>query len=125
MTSPRWLLDSNIGIYLLQGNAPNALRRLNACPLGSVVTSSICLAEMLIGLRAKEAQTLDRLLTMIGVLAFDDAAAHAYATLTFRRASYDRLIAAHALSRGLTIVTANPVDFADVPGLAVEDWMQP
>lgn len=125
MTSPRWLLDSNIGIYLLQGNAQNALRRLSACPLGSVVTSSICLAEMLIGLRAEEADSLDRLLTVISVLPFDDPAAHAYATLRFRRASYDRLIAAHALSRGLTVVTANPLDFADVPGLAVEDWMQP
>ncbi|WP_310475985.1 type II toxin-antitoxin system VapC family toxin [Sandarakinorhabdus sp.] len=125
MTSPRWLLDSNIGIYLLQGNAQNALRRLNTCPLGSVVTSSICLAEMLIGLRAEEADSLDRLLTVISVLPFDDPAAHAYATLRFRRASYDRLIAAHAWSRGLTVVTANPLDFADVPGLAVEDWMQP
>jgi tRNA(fMet)-specific endonuclease VapC len=125
MTAPRWLLDSNIGIYLLQGNAPHALQRLNACPLGSVVTSAVCLAEMLIGLRPVEAASLDRLLAVITVLPFDDDAALAYARLPFRRASYDRLIAAHALSRGLTVVTANPVDFADVPGLAVEDWMQP
>ncbi|MBU6166975.1 MAG: type II toxin-antitoxin system VapC family toxin [Alphaproteobacteria bacterium] len=125
MTAARWLLDSNIGIYLLQGNAPHALRRLNQCPLGSVVTSSVCFAEMLIGLRPGEVDGLHRLLEIIVVEPFDEAAARAYATLKFRRASFDRLIAAHALSRDLTVVTANPVDFADVPGLAVEDWMQP
>lgn len=125
MTSARWLLDSNIAIYLLQGNAPHALARLNRCPSGTVVTSSICLAEMLIGLRAGEVAGLQRLLSIIAVEPFEDAAARVYATLSFRRASYDRLIAAHALARGLVIVTANLADFADIPGLAVEDWMQP
>jgi tRNA(fMet)-specific endonuclease VapC len=125
MTEPQWLLDSNIGIYLLQGNAPNALRRLGLCPIGSVVTSSVCLAEMLIGLRPCEAENLERLLAVIAVKPFDARAAEAYATLPFRRASYDRLIAAHALSLGLTVITANLADFADVPGLNAEDWMQP
>ncbi|WP_353198697.1 type II toxin-antitoxin system VapC family toxin [Sandarakinorhabdus sp.] len=125
MMPARWLLDSNIAIYLLQGNAPHALARLNNCPLGSVVTSSICLGEMLIGLRPVEVAGLQRLLAIISVEPFDEAAARLYATLPFRRASYDRLIAAHALSCGLTIVTANLADFADIPGLAVEDWMQP
>lgn len=125
MTLARWLLDSNIAIYLLQGNAPHALVRLNRCPLGSVVTSSICLGEMLIGLRPAERDALQPLLSIIAVEPFDEAAARIYATLPFRRASYDRLIAAHALSRGLTIITANPADFADVPGLAAEDWTQP
>lgn len=125
MTRRQWLLDSNVGIYLLQGNAPHALRRLSQCPAGSVVTSSICLGEMLIGLRAAEVEVLRRLLSVIEVIPFDEAAARACATLPFRRASYDRLIAAHALSLGLTVITANLADFADVPGLMVEDWMQP
>jgi tRNA(fMet)-specific endonuclease VapC len=42
--------------------------------------------------------------------------------LPFRRASYDRLIAAHALSLDLTLITNNEGDFADVPGLRVENW---
>ena len=125
MTEPRWLLDSNIAIYLLQGNAPHALRRLNACPLGSVITSSICLAEILFGLKPDEAERLQPLLAIIATRPFDDRAAAIHARLPFRRASYDRLIAAHALSLGLTIVTANVADFADVPGLSVENWMQP
>ena len=58
----------------------------------------------------------------VPVLPFDEAAARAYATLPFKRASYDRLIAAHALSHGLILVTHNEKHFADVPGLVVENW---
>ena len=49
-------------------------------------------------------------------------AAHVYATFRSSAASYDRLIAAHALSHGLTLVTDNETDFDDVPNLKVENW---
>ena len=42
--------------------------------------------------------------------------------LPFKRARFDRLLAAHALSLGVTIITNNESDFADVPGLTVENW---
>ena len=42
--------------------------------------------------------------------------------LPFKRARFDRLLAAHALSLGVTIITNNEADFADVPELAVENW---
>lgn len=58
----------------------------------------------------------------IPVLPFDEQAAHKYAIIPFKRASYDRLIAAHALALGVTLVTDNEADFADVPGLSVENW---
>jgi tRNA(fMet)-specific endonuclease VapC len=61
----------------------------------------------------------------VPVLDFDYKAALAYASLPFRRASYDRLIAAHALSHGLTVVTDNVAHFADIPGLRVENWTLP
>ncbi len=50
------------------------------------------------------------------------AAADAYARLPFKRRSFDRLIAAHAVAAGLTLITRNVADFADVPELVVEDW---
>ena len=56
------------------------------------------------------------------VVPFDEAAARAFPSVPFRRAKFDRLIAAHALAMGATLVTANPKDFKDVPGLSVEDW---
>ena len=58
----------------------------------------------------------------IPLLAFDEAAARAYAHLPFKRARFDRLLAAHALSIGATIITNNEVDFADVAGLKIENW---
>lgn len=58
----------------------------------------------------------------IPILSFDDAAAREYARLPFKRARFDRLLAAHALSLRATIVTNNEADFADVPGLRVENW---
>jgi tRNA(fMet)-specific endonuclease VapC len=65
---------------------------------------------------------LRALIEEVEVLPFDEMAALVYANLPFKRASYDRLIAAHALALGLTIVTDNETDFADVPGLRVENW---
>jgi tRNA(fMet)-specific endonuclease VapC len=63
-----------------------------------------------------------RFVAVIPILSFDDAAAREYARLPFKRARFDRLLAAHALSLGATIVTNNEADFADVPGLRVENW---
>ena len=68
---------------------------------------------------------LASLIEEVAVLPFDQVAASMYAVLDFKRASYDRLIAAHALALGLTVITANVADFADVPGLAVQDWTRP
>lgn len=56
---------------------------------------------------------------------FDLAAAQSYTSLPFKRGNFDRLIAAHALSLGLTIVTSNEEDFINVPGLQVENWTLP
>lgn len=120
---PRFLLDSNIAIYLVAGKAPLATARLAACAIGSVVTSSVCLAEMLIGRRPGEADGLAVMLSYVAVLPFDELAAQAYGRLPFKRRSFDRLVAAHALALDLTVITANTADFADVPGLRVENWM--
>lgn len=124
---PRYLLDTNICIFILDAVSPLLRSRLEQVEAGGLATSTIVLAELLRGadLNAPEARArLDALLTVVPALPFDDDAARAYARLPFRRARFDRLIAAHALSRGLTVITANVRDFADVPGLAVEDWTQ-
>ena len=56
------------------------------------------------------------------MLPFDETAARAYSALPFKRARFDRLLAAPALSIGATGVTNNEADFADVPGLKIENW---
>lgn len=64
----------------------------------------------------------ERLFGLVNPLPFDKNAADIYTRLPFKRAAFDRLIAAHALSLDLTLVTNNESDFADVPGLRVENW---
>ena len=65
---------------------------------------------------------LRQFFSRIPILPFDRQAAIAYAQLPFRRGSFDRLIAAHALAGGLTLVTNNERDFAGVADLKLENW---
>ncbi len=121
----KYLFDSNIIIMTVLGVGETLQRRLADCEEGDIVTSSIAYAEVAFGaVRGKPPafEKLQAFVEEVTVLDFDYKAARAYATLPFKRASYDRLIAAHALSHGLTVVTDNPADFADVPGLKVENW---
>ena len=77
-----------------------------------------------------EAETaLDDLLTYLPVLLLDNAVAVQYGVFAAavrdrRRDALDRLIAAHATSLGLTLITNNEADFRDYPGLIVENWVQ-
>lgn len=125
MIEPLYLLDSNICIYLLEGLSDAARQRVEARLPGEVVTSAICLAEVMRGVDHADQDAFakaERLFKVIPVLDFGADAALYHARLPFRRHSFDRLIAAHALSAGLTLVTNNESDFADVPGLKVENW---
>ena len=119
------MLDANTLIALL-GGAPAVLgERVGACEEGDLVTSAIAFAEVALGSwqgKRPSLVVLDQLPHRIAVKPFDHLAAKQYAQLPFRRGSYDRLIAAHALALNLTLVTNNKRDFADVPDLAVEDW---
>jgi tRNA(fMet)-specific endonuclease VapC len=121
----RYLLDANIVIYTLTGQHPRIRERMAACQETDFVMSSIAYAEVALGSvngKPPPFEILERFVRAVPVLDFDKLAARAYATLPFKRASYDRLIAAHALSLGLTVVTDNLAHFADVPGLTVENW---
>ena len=118
-----FLLDTNICIYILNGSGTAVVRRAEQCLEGELVTSAIVCAEVMVGARQRGAgEAAAALFRQVTPLPFDDAAARAYAALDFRRGSFDRLIAAHALSLGLTLVTNNERDFAEVPGLVVENW---
>jgi tRNA(fMet)-specific endonuclease VapC len=121
-----YLLDTNIVIALVELADAQAIKRAQECGADDIVTSTIVLAEVALGTRHGDAKAMDKLAAFreeVPVLDFDVRAALAYGSLPFKRASFDRLIAAHALSLGLIVVTANERDFADVPGLKVENWM--
>lgn len=121
----KYLLDSNILIALGLDADEAIVNRAAQCDADEMVTSAVAFAEVVHGSERGKPPPLDRLAIIaeeIPVLPFDEPAARAYAAIPFKRASYDRLIAAHALSLGLIVVTANEKHFADVPGLMVENW---
>lgn len=123
----RYLLDSNIIIFLVTNGDERVVRRAAECDEGDIVTSSIALAEVAYGSSNDRPPVFERLRAFVEevpVLNFDYKAAITYSTLPFKRASFDRLIAAHALSHDLTLVTHNTRDFVDIPGLRVENWTQ-
>ena len=123
----KYLLDSGIIIKLTTGQGEALRQRAAECLEDDMVTSAVAIAEVLYGSANQKPPPLAQLetfMSLVKVLDFDLAAARAYATLPFRRASYDRLIAAHALSLGLMVVTSNTKHFADVPGLKVENWAE-
>ena len=121
----KYLLDSNIIIMIVLGHGEALQQRLHQCDEGDMVTSAVAYGEVAHGaIRGKPPafEKLQAFVEEVPILDFDYKAARAYATLPFKRASFDRLIAAHALSHGLTLVTDNEADFAHVPGLKVENW---
>ncbi|MCY1216449.1 tRNA(fMet)-specific endonuclease VapC [compost metagenome] len=97
--------------------------------------SAITLAELEYGVAvSREAAAAERaveaLVSRIPVLPLTAAAARAYgqvraATRTRKSHALDKLIAAHAISENLTVVTRNVRDFAAYPGLRLEDWTAP
>ncbi len=128
MIEPRFLFDSNICIYVVEGVGDPLRARIEECDPREIVTSSIAYAEVMRGIRpddAKRNARAERLFALFDVLPFDRKAAHCYRAMPFRRDGFDRLIGAHALSLGLTLVTNNERHFADIDGLKVENWTLP
>ena len=132
----RYLLDTNIVIFALR-TRPEVLRTRFTQKQGQLAVSSITVAELVYGAEKSEQQegnqrAVDEFLGLVDVIPFDsDAAAHsgqiraALAALGTPIGPYDALIAGHARSRGLVVVTNNAREFDRVQGLLVEDWTQP
>lgn len=130
-----YLLNTDICVALIRKRPPHVLARLQQHPPGTVGVSAITVAELAVG-AAKSAQpeqnaaALDQFLLPLDVRAFDHAAAQRYgavrATLEQQGipiGSMDVLIAAHALSLGLIVVTHNTRHFARIPNIQLEDWL--
>jgi tRNA(fMet)-specific endonuclease VapC len=129
-----YLLDTNACVMYLNGRAPRLRGRLDQCRPDEIVVCSCVKAELFYGAMKSNnpAATLqkqkDFLLPYLS-LPFDDTATAAYATI---RADLERIgtpiggndlmIAAIAMTAGLTVVTHNCREFGRVAGLQVEDW---
>jgi tRNA(fMet)-specific endonuclease VapC len=125
------MLDTNVAIHLRDGD-PAVTARVAALE-GAVLLSIITRVELEGGVYADPANTalrrprLDVMLEALPVVSFDEPAAEAYRRILqacgySRRKVLDRMIAAQALAHRATLVTANPDDFRDVPGLELLAW---
>lgn len=130
----RYLLDTNLCIRVLRDRPSQIRERFNQEADGLCI-STIVLTELLHG-AAKSARPahnrteVERFAARLEVLPFDAAAADHTADIraTLERqglpiGGYDLLIAGHARSKGLTVITSNLAEFRRVDGLRCEDWL--
>ena len=129
------LLDTNICIHVINAKPPAVLERFRQHRMGEIGLSSVVAAELAYGVAkscsARNRQALEMFLAPLIILPFDEAALWAYGELRVeleRKGSpigaLDTMIAAHALSQQSTLVTNNTREFARVPGLPLENWVE-
>ncbi len=129
----KYLLDTNICIYLINHRSPATLARFTDCVAGDVGVSIVTALELAYGVEksgsARNRQALEKFLAPLEVLPLDERALWHYARLRAALESLDKpigaldmQIAAHALSLGCTLVTNNLREFERVDGLNLENW---
>ncbi|MGB7218793.1 MAG: type II toxin-antitoxin system VapC family toxin [Vicinamibacterales bacterium] len=128
------MLDTNICIYLIKEQPPAVLGRFASQPVEDFGLSAITVAELEYGVTkssrpARNREALDGFLSPLEVAPFDREASVAYGKLrtTLEKkgqpiGSMDLLIAAHALSLDVRLITHNVREFGRIPGLRIEDW---
>ena len=129
-----FLLDTNICIYIIKQKPLEVLQKFKAYQVGDIGISSITVAELEFGVQKsqfpeKNQQALAQFLLPLNIVDFDFAAATMYgkirATLEKQGTpigSLDTLIAAHALSLQLTLITNNVKEFSRIPDLKLDNW---
>jgi tRNA(fMet)-specific endonuclease VapC len=132
----RFMLDTNMCVALIRGQAARVFERMRRRRVDEVGMSSITLAELQYGV-AKSARPehnaalLAEFCAPLAIVPFEDGVAEAYGRVraALERAGMsigplDTLIAAHALALDVTLVTDNEREFRRVEGLRVENWMR-
>jgi len=130
------LLDTNICIYLIKNRPIEVCKKFERLAIGSVGISSVTTSELFYGVyksdkTAENRQALLEFLLPLTIVSYDENAAPFYGEIrTVLEKSgqtigpLDMMIAAHALSLGVTLVTNNIKEFQRVPELMVENWVQ-
>ena len=128
------MLDTNVCLYLIKEHPPSVVDRFATHAVGDIGISVMTLAELEYGVSksgrpARNREALDQFISPLEVAPFDRQATAAYGKLrtTLEKngrtiGSMDLLIAAHALSLDVRLITRNIREFGRVPGLRIEDW---
>lgn len=130
----KYMMDTNICIYAIKSKPESVIRKILSQNPEDLCISVVTYAELMHGVEKSQAVEKNRIamslfLSAITVLDFDGEAAEVYGQI---RAELERkgtpigpmdlLIAGHARSQGLILVTNNTREFARVTGLRIEDW---
>ncbi|MHB1955553.1 MAG: type II toxin-antitoxin system tRNA(fMet)-specific endonuclease VapC [Sulfobacillus sp.] len=130
----RYMLDTNICIYLIKNRSEPLLQRMRGYHTGEVGVSVVTVAELQYGvsksqLKERNQVALEAFLLPLEIANFSVDSTLAYGEIRANLEKQgrpigplDTLIAAHALSLNVVLVTNNTREFARVPGLCVEDW---
>ena len=129
------MLDTNIWVYLFNRKSKDLLRRIKKEEPGDICISSITLAELKFGFRKSRKSTqnlaaLNKTLIPFEIMSFGAKECEEYAEVRLdlelkgkKIGPLDTLIAAHARSLGLVLVTNNVREFERVEGLVIENWV--
>jgi tRNA(fMet)-specific endonuclease VapC len=132
----KYLLDTNICIYLIKAKPLSVLQTFQACEVGEVGVSSITVAELTFGVHkshhvTQNRRALEQFLSPLIIAEFNYKAAQVYGALRAQLerqgtpiGALDMLIAAHALSLQIMLVTNNVKEFTRVPQLQVVNWVK-
>jgi len=132
----KFMLDTNICIFTLK-NRPQEVRDAFKLHHGQMCISTVTLMELIYGAEKstcpeRNLADIEGFAARLEVLKYDqDAAAHTgqlraeLAKAGTPIGPYDQMIAGHARSQGLILVTNNRREFDRVPGLRIEDWVAP
>jgi tRNA(fMet)-specific endonuclease VapC len=130
----KFLLDTNIVIYVLKKRPLEVLKIFNA-NASRMAISSITLSELIYGAEksaniAKNLEAIEDFVSHLEVLPYDARASQHYGQIKSALEKKGKIIgendihiAAHAISQGLILVTNNLKEFKRVPNLALENWV--
>ena len=130
----RFMLDTNTCVDVIRRRNDRVLRRMQRLRPGDLCVSSVTLSELEYGAAKSSDPQRNRLalaefMTPLRVVPYDDTVAPVYGRVRTELervgtpiGPWDTMIAAHALSLGLTVVTDNEREFRRVPGLKVQNW---
>lgn len=129
-----YLLDTNICIYVINHKPVQVFEKFRLFQLGELAVSSITASELAFGVEKsgseRNKQALSKFLIPLEILPYDEQAIWHYARLRQQLqstgktiGSLDMLIAAHALSLDVTLVTNNTKEFERIEGLKLENWV--
>lgn len=131
---PRYMLDTNICIYIAKHQPPKVKARFDRLKPGQLVMSAITYGELYYGAsksnqRARALTLIEELVQDIPVEDLNSMAAKAYGEIRASLEMQGRLIGnndlwigAHAMALDVTLATNNEREFKRIPGLSVENW---